>query len=240
MATTAFHTFGLSHATAVLATAALAVWLIRLNRSRQASPRLKQRVNNTMAVALIISVAMDPLLTWMRHRSNPEEALLLLRRDALPIHLCDVVSIVLAAALLFRHQRSAELGYLWGMAGTLQGLITPTLQYDWHAPEYYAFFIQHGGVPASALALAFGCGLPPQKGALWRAMKWSWVYMAGASLLNYLLSTNYGYFNAPPDVPSLLDAMGPWPWYLLTLQAVGLLFFSILLLPWRKHFHSGT
>ena len=54
------------------------------------------------------------------------------------------------------------------------------------------------------------------------------------SLLNWLLHTNYGYFNGPPDAPSLLDYMGPWPWYLFTLQAVALLFFFLLLLPFRK------
>lgn len=236
----AFSTFGLSHAVAVLATGALTAALIGLHRSRRISPQIKQLVNTGMAIGLILSVLIDPLLTWQRHKSNPEAALLLIRTEALPLHFCDIASLVLAAALFFRNQRCAELGYLWGLAGTLQGLITPTLDYDWHAPEYYSFFLQHGGVPASALALAFGCGLSPQKGALWRTVKWSWVYMAAAFLLNCMLSSNYGFMNGPPKVASLFNAMGPWPWYLLTLQGVGVLFYSLLLLPWRRQFRQSA
>lgn len=228
-----FTAFSASHGAAVAVTAAAAFAMVRFNRARQISDAWKRRVNLTLAALLILSVLMDPLLTWWRQGSGVEAQRMLLE-NALPIHLCDVVALVLAVAIIRKSQRCAELGYLWGLSGTLQGLITPTLEFDWHSPEYYAFFVQHGGVPTAALTLVFGCGLRPQPGALLRTMKWSWVYMAGACLLNFLLHTNYGYFNGPPPVASLLDFMGPWPWYLLTLQVVAVVFFSLLLLPFPR------
>jgi len=229
-----FITFGLSHGVALAATAAAAVLMVRLHRSSKVSAGTKYAVNVALAVVLIISVGMDPLLKWLRYRSTPDEAAKFLREDSLPLHLCDVVSFVLAWALIRRSQRCAELGYLWGFAGTLQGLITPAVKHDWPAPEYFGFFAQHGGVIVAALALAFGAGLSPHSGALRRAMLWSWTYMAVVCALNALLHTNYGYFNAKPEVASLLDYLGPWPWYLLSLQGVALLFFSVLLLPFGK------
>lgn len=33
-------------------------------------------------------------------------------------------------------------------------------------------------------------------------------------LINVVTGSNYGYLNAHPAGPSLLDAMGPWPTYL--------------------------
>ena len=181
-----------------------------------------------------MTVFCDPLWTLLRYGAEPDYALQLLRENSLPMHFCDVVSILLGVTLIRPRQRCAELGYLWGLSGTVQGLLTPSLKHGWGSPEYWTFFAQHGGVPVAALALVFGAGLRPQPGALGRAMVWAWGYMAVISRFNWLLGTNYGYFSAPPDGRSLLDYMGPWPWYLLTLQAVAVLLFSLLLLPFRK------
>lgn len=229
-----FVLFGPSHGVALAATAAAAVFMVRLNRSRTVSQRMKQAANVILAATLVAGVCMDPLCTWLRYLSDPDEAAKLIRENSLPLHLCDVVSFVLAYALIFRRQRWAELGYLWGLAGTLQGLLTPTLKYDWDSLEYYGFFGQHGGVVVAAVTLAFAAGLPPQPGALRRAMLHSWAYMAVICVCNAVLDTNYGYFNAPPDAASLIDFLGPWPWYLVSLQGVALLFFALLLLPFRN------
>lgn len=239
MAVRPFTAFSASHGAAVLATLIAAAGMIRLNRSRRVPETWKRRANLALAAGLGISVLMDPVLTWWRYHPDPALAARLLRENALPLHLCDVVALVLMAAIIRKSQRAAELGYLWGLSGTLQGLITPTLEFDWHDPEYYAFFAQHGGVPVAALTLVFGCGLKPGPGALFRTIRWSWLYMAVTSLCNWMLTTNYGFFNGPPPVASLLDFMGPWPWYLITLQGVAVLFFALLLLPFRGSRHCA-
>ena len=229
-----FVIFGLPHCVAIAATAAAAVFMVRLNRSPLVSPQRKHRANVVLAVILLTAVSLDPVLTWLRHRDNPDTVWQYVRESALPLYLCDVVSFVLAYALIRRRQRWAEMGYLWGMAGTLQGLLTPTLQYSWDSPEYYAFFAQHGGVPVAALALAFGTELKPNANAIGRAIFWSWMYLLVVYGLNWALSANYGFLNAKPPVPSLLDYMGPYPWYLLTLQFVGIALYLLLLIPFRR------
>ena len=235
----AFVLFSLPHFAALLATAAAAAVMVRMNRSRSVRPGTKKGLNRALAVVLVLSVLMDPVCTWLRYHSDPQECAQLLRENSLPLHLCDVVSFVLAWALWQRRQRWAELGYLWGLSGTLNGVITPAVKFDWHSLEYYAFFVQHGGVVVAALTVAFGAGLAPQPGALRRAMHWSWAYMAVVCSWNALLHTNYGYFNAKPEAASLLDHLGPWPYYLLSLQAVAILFFWLLLLPFRRQWKSG-
>lgn len=229
-----FTMFRLSHGVAVAATVLAACLMVKLQRSPATPLRFKHGANVVLAVALILSVGLDPLLTWLRYQDDPAVSADLLRRNSLPLHLCDVVSLVLAVALFTGRQRWAELGYLWGFSATLQGLITPAVKFDWYAPEYYAFFLQHGGVQVAAAGLVSGQGLRPERGALRRAMLWSWLYMALTIGCNALLNTNYGYLNGKPEVASLLDHLGPWPWYLLSLQAVALLFFFLLLLPFRR------
>jgi hypothetical integral membrane protein (TIGR02206 family) len=230
----AFETFGLPHCAAMAVTAVAAIYMVRLNRSPLVTQQRKHRANVILGIILITAVTLDPILTWLRYSENPDTSTRLVRETALPLYLCDVVSLVLAYGLIRRRQRWAEIGYLWGMAGTLQGLITPTLYFSWDTPEYFAFFAQHGGVPVAALTLAFGTAMRPQPGAFCRALFWSWIYMALVYALNWLLSANYGFLNAKPSVGTLFDYMGPYPWYLLTLQAVAFTLYFLLLLPFRR------
>ena len=50
--------------------------------------------------------------------------------NGLPMNLCDWAEIALIVALLTRRQFAYELGYFWGLGGTLQGVLTPPLYYD--------------------------------------------------------------------------------------------------------------
>jgi hypothetical integral membrane protein (TIGR02206 family) len=137
-------------------------------------------------------------------------------------------------ALITRRQRLAETGYLWGMGGTLQGLITPTLYFDWNTPEYYAFFLQHGGVPVAAAGLVWGMHLKPERGAFGRVVLWSWVYMAAVISLNAMMGRNYGFLNAKPEVHTMMDYMGPAPWHLVSLNLVAFALYALFLLPFRR------
>ncbi len=233
-----FTAFGVAHCSALCVTAGAAIGLIWLARSN-ASEVIKRRTEVGLGVLLLLSVLADPLTNWLRYAHGPDgsaaRALEMIHQNSYPFYLCDVVAIVLAIALFRRSQRLAEVGYLWGVAGTLQGLITPTLYFSWDAPEFYAFFLQHGGVPVAGLLLVFGMQLRPERGVFTRILLWSWAYMAIVIVLNALLSTNYGFLNGKPGVPTLFDYMGPYPWYLITLNLIAYLLYALLLLPfWIK------
>ena len=228
-----FEPFGLSHLVALAVTILIGYGLCRLMRSDVAE-KWKDRSRLILAIVLFGSVLADPLLAWWRYAHDPEMALKFIVGYSLPFYLCDVVAVILGVALLQKNQRLAEIGYLWGIAGTLQGLITPTLYFDWTTPEYYAFFAQHGGVPVAAMVLVTGMGLKPEPGVFKRALFSSWAYMAIIYALNGMLQTNYGFLNAKPSVSTLFDYMGPWPYYLITLQVIAFGLYALLLLPFRS------
>jgi len=237
MDTRDFIAFGISHWAAIVVTAASAVGLIYLAKSN-APEHWKRFAEVGLGVLLLLSVLADPLTNWIRYADSSvigsvDKALEIIHENSYPLYLCDVVAVVLAIALFRRSQRLAEVGYLWGGAGTLQGLITPTLYFDWNTWEYYAFFMQHGGVPVAALLLVVGMGLKPQRGAFMRIFVWSWVYMIVIMGLNVVLGTNYGFLNGKPPVATLFDYMGPYPWYLITLHLIAYALYYILLLPFR-------
>ena len=82
------------------------------------------------------------------------------RDNILPLHLCDVAAICGAGALWFRHQRLTELVWFWGLAGTMNGLITPALSESFPSPRFVSFFALHSGV---VIAAGAGRGLPPSR-----------------------------------------------------------------------------
>ncbi|MBM3790173.1 MAG: TIGR02206 family membrane protein, partial [Acidobacteria bacterium] len=55
-----------------------------------------------------------------------------------------------------------------------------------------------------------------------------------AGSLDMIFGWNYGYLRRPPSQPSLLDYLGPWPWYILSLELIALCIFILLTLPFRK------
>ena len=222
-----FQLFGLAHNLMILVTLSLALGLTRFARSKPDEKILK-RVRCTMAGLLVIAVALDPLLTLRRYGMG-EFGWGLVIDSSLPLYLCDVVSLFLAYALITKSQRITEIGYLWGCAGTIQGLITPTLFFDWKTIEFYIFFLQHGGVPIAAIFLVWGLRITPQKGAWIRALYWSWGYMAIVMTINWAIGKNYGFLNGLPEVHTLFNYMGPYPFYLITLQIVAFILYFVLL-----------
>jgi len=219
--------FGLSHIIALALIVIVSYLMVRFMQSDVAEKQ-KSTVRVGLGCALIFAVLMDPPLTFHRWGTG-DLGWEIFWNSALPFYLCDVVSIVAAVALFTKNRQLTEVAYLWGLAGTTQGLITPTLSYDWNTLEYYNFFLQHGGVPVAAVTLVWGMRIYPAKGAFKRIVIWSWAYMASVISINFLLSQNYGFLNGKPGFDTMFDYMGPYPYYLLTLQAIAFSMYWILL-----------
>jgi len=150
---------------------------------------------------------------------------------SLPMHLCDWAQVALMVSLVTRNQLAYVLGYFWGLGGTLQGVLTPTVYYDFPDAAFIAFFIQHGGVIAALLYLTLGSRMRPILGDLPRVMLASLVYLAVAGLVDWLLGVNYGFLREKPAGENLLMLLAPWPWYIPQLVGIGLASIGLYYLP---------
>lgn len=152
----------------------------------------------------------------------------------LPLHLCDLTVGVCALAIFTRHRFAAELCYYWGMVGAVQALLTPDLRLGFPALPFILFFLAHGLIVWTNVWLIWVEGLRPRPGSVGRAFLAliAWSFIVGG--INWLLKANYGYLCRRPAGASLLDLLGPWPWYIIVGELLAGLGFCLLYLPWRK------
>lgn len=151
----------------------------------------------------------------------------------LPMHLCDWALLVTSAALWWQAPRCFEVAYFWGLAGTVQGLLTPAIDPALAAWRQVVFFVVHAGIVVGVLFLVFARGLRPVSRSWPRVLLWSEVYLAVALLVNALTGQNYGFLAHPPITPSLLDYFPRDRWlYVVTINGVALAAFALLYLPW--------
>jgi len=154
-----------------------------------------------------------------------------------PLHLCDIAAITAGFALITKRPLLCTLTYFWGLAATVQALLTPAITVGFPHLPFIMFFVHHFAVVTAALYLPIVEGWRP-KSPFWKspleAYGWSLVYLAVAMTANHLLGSNFAFASRPPDNPSLIDHLGPWPWYLVAMQAIAVTFFLLLTLPFRK------
>ena len=180
------------------------------------------------AIALIL--AADALLFVVRQAISGTWSL----QTSLPLALCDVALVVAAIACWNPSwQLGVELTYFWGLAATLQAVLTPDLHVGFPSVEFVQFVVGHLGIVLAALYLVVGLRIAPRPGAAVRVFVITVAYAAAIGLFNWLTGSNYMYLAAPPENPSLLSLLGPWPWYILSAAGVAIVLFAILDAPFR-------
>ena len=157
----------------------------------------------------------------------------------LPLHLCSLTLILSIAMLWSKSYRLFEFVYFAGIGGALQALLTPAaiLSGFPHFTFYY-FFVAHGGIIAACLVLIIAYGYRPRLSSIGRTMINLNLLLIPVALVNMYTGGNYMFIAHKPSDPSLIDLLGPWPWYLISMEAVALVLFIVLYLPFA--FRSGA
>jgi len=193
--------------------------------ARRAPGRWIDAVAAFMAVALVVAE-----LSWQPYvLANQAWS----PGASLPVQLCDVAGFVAAAALLWRQLLLIEVAYFWGLGGTLQALLTPDLRDHFPSFPYLQFYVTHDLVILAALLLVFGLALRPRPGAVRRIFLLTFAFAVVVGLIDVVTGGNYMYLRHVPISGSLLDLMGPWPWYLATGAVLTLVVLAILDAPFR-------
>lgn len=159
----------------------------------------------------------------------------------LPLHLCSVMLWLSIYMLLSRSYTAFEFVYFLGIGGASQALLTPDAGI-YGFPHFYPvqFFISHGGTITAAVFMAAVEGYRPTTKSIRKVFLWGNVYLLALIPVNLLLGSNYMYTLHKPHVPTLLDYLGPWPWYLLSGQVIALGIFLLLYTPFIRRTAQST
>ena len=155
-------------------------------------------------------------------------------KENLSLHLCAVTIILCAITLINKNEKIFEVTFFWGLAGATQAIITPDLGlYGFPHYKFIHNFFSHSLIVAVVFYMIMVERLRPRKGAIKRIIIFTNIYMLFVGIINYLLGTNYLYISKKPDGTSLLNFLGPWPWYIVSLEIIAVILFILLYSPYK-------
>lgn len=150
----------------------------------------------------------------------------------LPLHVCNVLALIGPYLMWSKNRFLLGIAYFWIFAGTLNANITPDIQFGYPHWQHLTYMLMHAGlllIPIYALInYDLKINWKDLKNAFWGAN----LFLIFSLTINYLLGSNYMYTISKPEAQTIVDYMGPWPWYLLTGQVLALVLFLILYIPY--------
>jgi hypothetical integral membrane protein (TIGR02206 family) len=189
-----------------------------------ASPQARRAFRYALAALLILNEMAWHLWIWTTGNWTVQ--------TMLPLHLCSLFVFISAIMLITKSYRLYEFAYFLGIGGATQALLTPSLGiYGFPHFRFFQIFIAHGSIVTAAIYMTVIEQYRPYWTSLLHAVVGANLYMLLVGLVNALIGSNYMFIAHKPDTPSLLDVLGPWPWYILSTEAVGLAVGLLLYLP---------
>jgi hypothetical integral membrane protein (TIGR02206 family) len=220
---TNFQLFGPAHLVILGAVPLLATILAAVQR--QLPPGCKW-----LRVGLAVVLLLDWAVYWGYQAAHGQLAF----PDRLPLELCDVTQCLVILALFTLNPAIFDLAYYIALAGASMALLTPNLLEPFPSFLTVQFFVGHGLDVTATLYLVWSRQARPRPGSAGRAMLALNIYAAIAGTFDWIFKTNYMYLRAKPQDASLLDFLGPWPWYIVASEGVALGLFLLLYLPFRQ------
>lgn len=148
----------------------------------------------------------------------------------LPLELCSITLLLSIVLLFTRNHLLYQILFFTGIGGALQALITPNLDYAFPHFRFYQFFTAHILIILASLYMTWVENYKPN----WKSILWTMIFLNITALLvgiaDYALGSNYMFLMHKPSTASILDILGPYPYYLLSEEGIALLIFVLMYL----------
>ena len=154
--------------------------------------------------------------------------------ELLPLHLCPIVIILSIFMMFFHSEVLFQPVYFWSI-GAFFAILMPDIRDGMSNFASQSFFITHFFILFStAYAFVHFRFRPTKAGFLC-----SFLLLVTLAFIMYFvnnkLGTNFLYVNHPPVTKSLMDFMGPWPYYIFSLAGIDIAISFFMYLPFRKN-----
>ena len=145
----------------------------------------------------------------------------------LPLHLCRFANLALPFAVFNKNGILFQVLFYWGVSAMFQAIFTPDITHDFPHFHYFRFIAAHHLLVITIIYYVVVFDFKPTIPGLKSAFFALNVFLIIALIFNMIFESNYFWLMDKPPAGSLLDLMGPWPWYILVGEFVALIHFYI-------------
>lgn len=152
-------------------------------------------------------------------------------QEELPFHLCRLLAFILPFVIYYKNKKWFGITYFFTMVGTLQALLTPDLPQAAPHYSYASYWILHGVLIYLPIYCIVVFGFRVNKKDFINAVIAGNIYLILTLIVNFAIGSNYFYTSHKPPSASLLDFLGPWPWYILSVELLTIFLFVLAWIP---------
>lgn len=159
--------------------------------------------------------------------------------NSLPLELCSISLIITIMLLWTGNKKLYSFVFFAGIGGAIQAVATPVLDLNFPHFRFSHFFYTHFGIILTALYFTWVKGYRPTfKGVIQTMINLN-ILLPFLFAINILVEGNYMFLQEKPRGVSLLDFLGPYPWYILSLEFVAFSVFCCLWLLFKERNKRG-
>ncbi|MBM7568108.1 putative integral membrane protein (TIGR02206 family) [Paenibacillus sacheonensis] len=155
----------------------------------------------------------------------------------LPLELCSISQLLAIIMLFSRSRLLYQVVFFAGIGGAMQAMFTPDLDYPFPHFRFFHFFIVHIAIILAPLYMTWIENFRPTRKSIWITMIFLNILLVVVGGTDYWLGANYMFLKHKPTGASLLDLLGPYPYYLVVEEIIALVIFTIMYLPfirWKR------
>ncbi|NJD04541.1 MAG: TIGR02206 family membrane protein [Ruminiclostridium sp.] len=215
--------FSTPHIAAIVLTLVFCAVLVLYRKMLQ-----NETAGHCFSIILAVIISAQQILLYIWYAYSGEWSL----SWTLPLQLCDVSIFLSVLVLTTKNKYLSELLYFWGLGGATQAILTPDLgTHTFPHFVFYQFFLGHGLIVLTCLFIILVNRFRPTFKSVIRTFVITNLYAAVIIPVNALTGGNYLFLRSKPQSGSIMELLGPWPWYILSLEAVAAVIFLLLYLP---------
>ena len=152
---------------------------------------------------------------------------------ALPINICPLSLFAGLIAITRRSQLAYEIAFFWALTAPVNSILTHDIPRQFPSFQFIGYFVSHCGAIWAALYATLLLKMRPKWISIWHAfIALNVVLVLSAVVDILLLGANYAFLVEPPDADNPFFS-APWPWYLFVIEAMSVVMFSLVYLPFH-------
>ncbi|MDF2788438.1 MAG: hypothetical protein K0S80_1536 [Neobacillus sp.] len=153
---------------------------------------------------------------------------------AIPLELCSISLILSLLLLLTRKKVIYEILLFTALLGASQAIFTPLLNFDFPHFRFFHFFYTHVMMIWVVFYFTWVQGYRPTIWSVVKLFVFLNVLLPIIMLINKAVDGNYMFLSHKPNSASLLNLLGPYPWYILSMEFLLITLSLIVWLIFRK------